>query len=205
MYRAPLDFLEEYTTGCADCVLVNSHFTAHVFNETFKRLRHVHPRVLYPCVDVVNHIPNFEKKPTKECSIVKIVSLNRYERKKDIELALKAFARLRHTKAFRESRLQLIIAGGYSTEVKENVEYCKELKKLAKELNIYSSGHVSFLKNITDEKKYLLLQEALCLMYTPENEHFGIVPLEAGAMGTPVLACNRQRAAILGRMPGQRR
>jgi alpha-1,3/alpha-1,6-mannosyltransferase len=28
------------------------------------------------------------------------------------------------------------------------------------------------------------------MIYTPENEHFGIVPLEAMARGCPVVACN---------------
>ena len=28
------------------------------------------------------------------------------------------------------------------------------------------------------------------LLYTPENEHFGLVPVEAMACGVPVLACN---------------
>lgn len=30
----------------------------------------------------------------------------------------------------------------------------------------------------------------LCLLYTPANEHFGIVPIEAAACGLPVLATN---------------
>jgi alpha-1,3/alpha-1,6-mannosyltransferase len=30
----------------------------------------------------------------------------------------------------------------------------------------------------------------LALLYTPSNEHFGIVPIEAGACGLPVLAVN---------------
>lgn len=41
------------------------------------------------------------------------------------------------------------------------------------------------------EELSLLLGGALCLLYTPEREHFGIVPLEAGLYGSPVIACNR--------------
>lgn len=35
-----------------------------------------------------------------------------------------------------------------------------------------------------------LLKHSLCLLYTPENEHFGIVPVEAMYCQTPVIACN---------------
>lgn len=36
----------------------------------------------------------------------------------------------------------------------------------------------------------MLLQAARLLIYTPSNEHFGIVPLEAMLAGVPVLAAN---------------
>lgn len=38
--------------------------------------------------------------------------------------------------------------------------------------------------------KDALLKSARLLVYTPSNEHFGIVPLEAMLAGTPVLAAN---------------
>jgi len=46
------------------------------------------------------------------------------------------------------------------------------------------------MPSISSEKKEDLLARCLCVMYTPEEEHFGIVPLEAMAAGKPVLACN---------------
>ena len=51
LYRAPIDALEQATTGEADKILVNSEFTQQVFEATFKDLRRT-PRVVYPAVDV---------------------------------------------------------------------------------------------------------------------------------------------------------
>lgn len=34
-------------------------------------------------------------------------------------------------------------------------------------------------------------REAFCVLYTPQNEHFGIVPLEAAFASLPVIACDR--------------
>jgi len=50
------------------------------------------------------------------------VSLNRYERKKDIKLAIEAFGLL--PKHLSESNY-LVIAGGYDEQVAENVEHFK--------------------------------------------------------------------------------
>lgn len=52
LYRMPLDYLEQSSTGAADLILVNSNFTAGVFGQTFSRLNSqgVRPAVLYPAV-----------------------------------------------------------------------------------------------------------------------------------------------------------
>ena len=47
-----------------------------------------------------------------------------------------------------------------------------------------------FLKSISNDERLLLLENTDILLYTPENEHFGIVPVEAMYMGCIVVACN---------------
>lgn len=49
---------------------------------------------------------------------------------------------------------------------------------------------VIFLLSVTNALKQQLLRSAKLLVYTPSNEHFGIVPLEAMLAGAPVLAAN---------------
>ena len=49
---------------------------------------------------------------------------------------------------------------------------------------------VLFLLSVTSTLKTLLLDTARLLVYTPADEHFGIVPLEAMVHGLPVLAAN---------------
>jgi alpha-1,3/alpha-1,6-mannosyltransferase len=49
---------------------------------------------------------------------------------------------------------------------------------------------VLFLHSVPSAFKATLLSTSRLLVYTPQNEHFGIVPLEAMLAGTPVLAAN---------------
>jgi glycosyltransferase involved in cell wall biosynthesis len=112
------------------------------------------------------------------------VSLNRYERKKNIEVLLQAYALLKQKT--KNTLPPLIVAGGYDVNNVENVEYMGELQSLAKELKI----GVTFQRSISEQERVSLLRDALCVVYTPHLEHFGIVPLETMAAGTPVVAVN---------------
>jgi len=57
-------------------------------------------------------------------------------------------------------------------------------------LNIPDDISVLFLHSVPNAFKSTLLSTSRLLVYTPRNEHFGIVPLEAMLAGTPVLAAN---------------
>lgn len=82
--------------------------------------------------------------------------------------------------------IHLIVAGGYDERVSENKEYYLELRQLCQELKL--NDNVSFLRSFTDAQKRTLLSYCDCLIYTPDREHFGIVPIEAMYMKCPVIA-----------------
>ncbi|XP_047330633.1 alpha-1,3/1,6-mannosyltransferase ALG2 [Impatiens glandulifera] len=189
IYRKPIDFMEEITTGMADLIFVNSKFTASAFANTFKRLhaRGVRPSVLYPAVN----IDQFNR--TQPALKLNFLSINRFERKKGIELAISGLSMLRtlegdNLQSDKINSVSLTIAGGYDKRLRENVEYLDELKQLAEREGV--SDKINFVTSCSTSERNELLYECLCVLYTPKDEHFGIVPLEAMAAGKPVIACN---------------
>ncbi|XP_064625113.1 alpha-1,3/1,6-mannosyltransferase ALG2-like [Lineus longissimus] len=189
LYRWPIDWMEEKTTGMADVVLVNSNFTAGLFKDTFTALDHIKPDVLYP-------IPDFQafRKPIAPPTVdlmpkgtdkTIFLSINRYERKKNLALAIRSLAKLGRLLGSMEG-IHLVMAGGYDERVTENIEYYQELVQLATDLNVLE--HITFIRSFNDSQKRTLLAYSSCLLYTPDKEHFGIVPIEAMYMQCPVIA-----------------
>ena len=84
------------------------------------------------------------------------------------------------------------------------MQYHKELEMLADSLSlshataravptalaIPPSIDVLFMLSVPGAFKTTLLRNSTLLVYTPTNEHFGIVPVEAMSEGVPVLAAN---------------
>lgn len=200
-YRSPLDRLEEWSTGLADHILVNSEFTLGVVKETFKSLKYRNIEVLHPCVRVDQSqqaatIPDIEvdtKGTTKKKRREKMrdryvfLSLNRFERKKNIGLAIEALRKfLDAVRDGLEMKAHLIVAGGYDERLRECVRYYAELERLVDKLNLNS--RVKFVLSPDDREKNHLIQTCDAVIYTPSDEHFGIVPLEAMLAKKPVIA-----------------
>jgi alpha-1,3/alpha-1,6-mannosyltransferase len=199
LYRGPFDWLESWSTGCSDTIVVNSNFTKSIFGEAFPSLKHREPGVVYPCVDT-NVDESIEATPLWKNKKV-LLSINRFEKKKDVALAIRAFAGLSPRE--REDG-RLVIAGGYDPKVAENVTTYTELCGLSDSLKLKHATaktiitaqaipddiSVLFLHSVPNAFKATLLSTSRLLVYTPRNEHFGIVPLEAMLVGTPVLAAN---------------
>ncbi|KAF8589735.1 glycosyltransferase family 4 protein [Ramaria rubella] len=217
LYRIPMDWLEEATTRQTDVLLVNSKFTARIFEIHFPSIRHS-PRVVYPGVNIeayenslsldhVNVGDVFSYRPT-------LVSLNRFERKKNAALAIEAFALVRQQLTTREKergfhRLRLVLAGGFDPRVQDNIDTLAHLTHLCEAQSLTysiippttpltskalstSEPDVTILLNFTQVQRTWLLTSpnTLALLYTPTNEHFGVVPVEGMISRLPVLACD---------------
>jgi len=190
LYRAPIDWLEEASTGASDTVLVNSKFTAKVFREAFRTLLHVPLDVLYPAIDLLEFDRELtavqQKTALQELQLedgeILLLSINRFERKKNLLLALQAMKRIVDS----YDKVHLILAGGFDERLHDNVTCFQELEAFVNENNL--RANVSFLKSFSNDQRLMMMKQARCLLYTPENEHFGIVPIESMYSGLPVVA-----------------
>ncbi|WVW78568.1 hypothetical protein I302_100524 [Kwoniella bestiolae CBS 10118] len=138
------------------------------------------------------------------------LSFNRFEAKKNVALAIKSFAKLRDDGLVDEDEfdnLRLVLGGGYDKDEPDNITTLQSLEKLCNELSLrhhtisstdaipipaMENTQVLFILNFTNNQRSHLLSASNTrgLLYTPSNEHFGIVPLEAMSCGIPVLAVN---------------
>ncbi|KAG6809183.1 hypothetical protein H0H93_016042, partial [Arthromyces matolae] len=199
----------------ADVILANSKFTSRVTKSYFKTISQP-LRVVYPGINISAYeapvnpedpdiMAVFSVKPT-------LLSLNRFEQKKNAALAVQAFANLKSKLPNRP--LRLVLAGGYDPRLDDNLLTLDTLIHLTKSLaltyNIITppsskksikippgnltpdDPDVLFLLNFTTAQRTALLSNpsTMALLYTPANEHFGIGPVEAMVCGVPVLACN---------------
>jgi len=130
--------------------------------------------VIYPPYDEKKFF--YDKMTSKENFYLMVGRLLYYKR---FDLAIETFNQL---------KLPLIVVGKGPEE--------KKLKKMAKE-------NIKFLGFVSDEKLRKLYQKAKALIF-PQIEDFGIVPLEAMACGTPVIAFNfgGQKESIIENFSG---
>ena len=72
---------------------------------------------------------------------------------------------------------------------KSGIEYLEQLKQTVLDLNLES--HIEFLNNLPQTEIRALLNKSKLLIHTSKFETFGLVAIEANAMGVPVLTTNR--------------
>ncbi|RVX67173.1 hypothetical protein B0A52_08607 [Exophiala mesophila] len=198
-YRLPFDVFEGWSMSASDKLVVNSNFTKAIASKLWPSMESAFD-VVYPGVNLETSAST-EKEVLWSNRFKILLSINRFERKKDVGLAVRAYGALDPEK---RKGTRLVICGGYDQRVTENVQYHKELVDLAEShglvtataktvptaLAIPNEVQVLFLLSVPGPFKQVLLQNARLLLYTPQNEHFGIVPVEAMQQGVAVLASN---------------
>lgn len=107
-YRVPFNAIESWSTASSHGIVVNSNFTGGVVKRVFPQLSRRELKVVYPCVDTstADRMQRTSMWPGRKV----ILSINRFEKKKDVALAVKAFASL--DASVRKSAL-LVIAGSF--------------------------------------------------------------------------------------------
>ncbi|CAH0557219.1 unnamed protein product [Brassicogethes aeneus] len=199
IYRKPLDWFEGKATGMADCILVNSKYTQSVFTNTFPNIiQKTH--ILYPTIasSFKDATKKLKPKPigdvipkiySKSGEPVVFLSINRFHPAKKLELAILAMDEIRNITTPEEwDRIFLILAGGFDPQSAINSKTFDHLMHIIKAKELKQK--IVLLKSPSDLTKVELLLSCSCLVYTPVNEHFGIVPCEAMSVCKPVIACN---------------
>ena len=138
---------------------------SNVVKDRIKKYYDYDADVIYPPVEVrkILEYPQVNRKENW------YLYFGRVETYKGVELAIRACDVL---------DLPLKIAGAGAD--------LEAMKELVEELG--AKGIVKFLGFVSEEEKYELLSRARALFFPVRGEDFGIVPVEANAFGTPVIA-----------------
>ena len=167
---------EKIIMTSSDAVTVSSKFEEDMISENYK----IDPskiKQITPGVDVEIFIPD---STTKRENI--FLSIGRIQEQKGQVEAIKFLHNFRKV----ENNFFCYFIGGPSG--KSGSEYLEELKEIVIELSLES--HVEFLDNLPQAKIKELLNKSKLLIHTSKLETFGLVAVEANAMGVPVLTTN---------------
>ena len=194
--------------------------TKAAFPILFKLMSHkIEFKIIYPCVNVPEQkfitadfsclplpkqlsiktnvpdtsklLEHFNSQKPEDRTI--FLSLNRFEPKKNIELAILSYYLMIQRLQYNNlpvSNVFLFIVGGFDGRILEAKKYFDYLNELAFTHLKLSFYNVFFFTSPNNIDKQNLIHISDCVIYTPTNEHFGIVPIEAMALGKVVLAAN---------------
>jgi glycosyltransferase involved in cell wall biosynthesis len=188
-YQRGLRTVDRVNTCSADTVLVNSRFTA----DAVERIYRIQSQVSYHGLDAEMFRPTGA--PRRDF-ILSVGSLTPF---KGFDFLLRALA------AYPEkTRPPLVILSNF-----QNPEEVAFLQQLAAELRV----DVSLRTNVNDRDLVRYYNEARLVVYSPIREPFGLVPLEAMACATPIVAVaeggipesvvDRETGLLVERDPGK--
>ena len=139
--------------------------TSNVVKERIKKIYGIDADVIYPPVDT-KPLEKIKKVNRKENWFL---YSGRVETYKGVKLAIEA-----------------CVKAGVPLKVVGKGDDLDGMQQLVQKLN--AKGYVKFLGYVSDEEKFDLMSRAQALLFPVRHEDFGIVPVEANASGTPVIA-----------------
>lgn len=113
-----------------------------------------------------------------------ILNVGNFIPRKGQDILLRAFAQISNN----YPNLKLVFAGG-----KDNGQWLETLRSLSTDLNI--GDRVLFILDVSHALMPALMKNAICLIHPARQEPFGLVIIEAGVLGLPVIA------AMVGGIP----
>ncbi len=163
-YYARLKQLDRENTQAAMRVLVNSQFMQEAVEEIYQ----VEAQVSYHGVDVAAFCPLHLERQLFVLSVGSLTPM------KGFDFLVRAMGEIAVGQ-----RPSLVIASNF-----QNADERLYLEQLALDLDVV----LQLEGNVTDERLLELYNQAAMVAYSPHREPFGLVPLEAMACATPVVA-----------------
>lgn len=164
-------FDKHIISSSIDHVISNSQFTSRIIAEEYN----LNSEVIFPGIDTskfTNGSYSFNNQSISNNIIFSVGQINKY---KNFDTLIYAMSALNERI---DQSPELVIAGTGSHK--------SNLVELADRLNVYDL--VDFVGRLTESELIDYYARALVTAYLPENEPFGLVPVESMACGTPVIA-----------------
>ncbi|MFH4973896.1 hypothetical protein AB6A40_000605 [Gnathostoma spinigerum] len=186
-YAYGVSLIEGILFSYADCIMLNSYFTESKFKQVMPEIDESKLMVVYPPCDVdairVGDPPTSRlQRPQNERYI--FLSMNRFWPEKRLDIIVRAASELK--KRGLSPIVQL--AGSVMPHIPESKIYYDLLHQMVNDYEI--SDIVEFIPSPNEVEKFALYRRCDTVLYTPPNEHFGIVPIEALEQRRPVIVCN---------------
>jgi glycosyltransferase involved in cell wall biosynthesis len=169
-YMTAMDVLDSRSATRVDSFIANSE----VIEDRIQRYYRRNASVIYPPIDTENIRP-------AESNGDYYLMVGRVVESKRPWTVLEAFEDVEHG---------LKIAGGADNEPLLGTNTLEQMR-------VEAGRNVDVLGYVSDGRKEELLRNAKAVIYIPVREDFGMVPIEALAAGTPVIAANEGFPAIV--------
>ncbi|CAD6185542.1 unnamed protein product [Caenorhabditis auriculariae] len=187
-YANMIGLIEEELFARIDTIMVNSNFTAKTFSKVMPAIEKSKIRVVYPPCDidwiVSDSARAVSRKDRKQNELYTFLSINRFWPEKRLDIIVEAASILKR----RGHKLSVQLAGSVMPHIPESRIYYEILQKMTQDLDV--SDVVTFIPSPSDKEKFDLYHQCDTALYTPPNEHFGIVPIEALDQRRPVIVCD---------------